>query len=322
MLVDLRIILKFLSYIYGFFAVLRRLIYEKGLIKKKKLPVYTISVGNLSVGGTGKTPFTIYLSKLVKDKNKKVVVLSRGYKRKSKEKIIICDNDKTFSDCGDEPYLIFKNGINVVVSSDRYKAGLKAKNIFNPDIFILDDGFQHFQLYRDLNILMVDATKPFWKDNLLPYGRLREPASFYKYADIIIITKTQALQEDKLKDLEGYLKSLNKPYFFAKERFSHVVDKDSNIYDFSFFKDKKVIAFAGLGNNKQFFEIVKKYFNVEKFIEFPDHFDYRDYKFEKDKIYITTEKDLIKINQKNIFAIKYEIFCDKEFEELINGFID
>lgn len=281
--------------------------------KEKRLPKPVISVGNLSVGGTGKTPIAISISKYLQNQGFKVAVLSRGYKRKSKEEIIKCDNTLNAEACGDEPFLMVKKGIDVFVGKDRYKSGMYALKIKDYDFFILDDGFQHFQLFRDFNILVVDAGKPFWKDKILPVGNLREPKSFYKYADVFLITryKGQADVIDKLKEF-------GKPFFITQERFDGLIDLDNNKIDFSFLKGKKVSVISGLGNNLQFFNLVKSLskqydFIVEEFINLPDHFDYKNFKFDLNKTYITTEKDLVKINQKNVYAVSYEILIPEEF---------
>jgi len=288
-------------------------LYEKSIIKKKRLPKPVISVGNLSVGGTGKTPIAITISKYLQNQGFKVAVLSRGYKRKSKEEIIKCDNTLNAKSCGDEPFLMVKKGMDVFVGKDRYKSGMYALKIKDYDFFILDDGFQHFQLFRDFNILVVDAGKPFWKDKILPVGNLREPKSFYKYADVFLITryKGQADVIDKLKEF-------GKPFFITQERFDGLIDLDNNKIDFSFLKGKKVSVISGLGNNLQFFNLVKSLskqydFIVEEFINLPDHFDYKNFKFDLNKTYITTEKDLVKINQKNVYAVSYEILISEEF---------
>jgi tetraacyldisaccharide 4'-kinase len=302
-----------LSAIYWTIASLRRFLYEKNIIKKKRLSKPVISVGNLSVGGTGKTPIAISISKYLQNQGFKVAVLSRGYKRKSKEEIIKCDNTLNAEACGDEPFLMVKKGIDVFVGKDRYKSGMYALKIKDYDFFILDDGFQHFQLFRDFNILVVDAGKPFWKDKILPVGNLREPKSFYKYADVFLITryKGQADVIDKLKEF-------GKPFFITQERFDGLIDLDNNKIDFSFLKGKKVSVISGLGNNLQFFNLVKSLskqydFIVEEFINLPDHFDYKNFKFDLNKTYITTEKDLVKINQKNVYAVSYEILIPEEF---------
>jgi tetraacyldisaccharide 4'-kinase len=302
-----------LSAIYWTLASLRRFLYEKNIIKKKRLSKPVISVGNLSVGGTGKTPITISISKYLQNQGFKVAVLSRGYKRKSKEEIIKCDNTLNTEACGDEPFLMVKKGIDVYVGKDRYKSGMFALKIKDYDFFILDDGFQHFQLFRDFNILVVDAGKPFWKDKILPVGNLREPKGFYKYADVFLITRYKGQT-----DVINKLKEFGKPFFITQERFDGLIDLDNNKIDFSFLKGKKVSVISGLGNNLQFFDLVKSLskqydFIVEEFISLPDHFDYKNFKFDLNKTYITTEKDLVKINQKNVYAVGYEILIPEEF---------
>ncbi|NPA51527.1 MAG: tetraacyldisaccharide 4'-kinase [Aquificae bacterium] len=319
----MKIILWTLSKIYGFLATSRRFFYENGLIPQKKLPIPVISIGNLSVGGTGKTPITIFTAKALQKKGFKVCVLSRGYKRKSQELIIAQDtNNISYEDVGDEPYIMLKQNIPIAVHKDRYKAGVEALKKIKPDIFILDDGFQHYQLYKDIDNLVTDATKPFWEDQLLPLGRLREPPSFSMYADSIIITRLHLLKEQRQKEILEQAKKFNKPVFIAREKIEKILDPFSNTYPLEILKGKKVTVFAGLGNNTQFFETVKKLsqkydFSIEEFISFPDHYDYKNFKPKKERIYLTTEKDIIKIKEKNVFALNYEIDIDKDYEELI-----
>ena len=302
--------------LYATGAYLRRKFYENGILKVKKLPVPVVSVGNLSVGGTGKTPLTIWLAKYFQSIGLNPVVLSRGYKRSSKGTLVVSDGEKIFlslEEAGDEPYLMAKKGIPVVVSSSRYEAGKLALEKLKPDIFILDDGFQHFQLYRDLNILVVDLEKPFWEDRLLPFGRLREPKSFYKYADLFLITKWKR-NEEKL----SYLEKFNKPYFFTNETADKLTDLERE-YPLNILENKEVIVFSGIGKNEYFFktvkELSKKYkFSIKRFISFPDHFDYKNVQVnEKADFYITTEKDIIKFNMPYTYALKYEIILEENF---------
>ncbi len=317
----MKLIYFILSLIYGFLAILRRYLYEHNLLKKKKLPKPVISIGNLSVGGTGKTPLTIFTVRELQKKGLKPCVLSRGYKRKSDETLIISDGKKIFFSweyAGDEPFIMAKRGIPVVVGRERYKAGLLALKSLNPDVFILDDGFQHFQLYRDINILIVDSTNPFWKDNLIPLGRLREPKSFYKYADFFVVTKLSNLDNKEKKEFLEEIKKFEKPYFIAKERLNGLIDKDYNKYDFSILKGKNVVVFAGLGNNQQFFNTAKKLskeynFKIKQFISFPDHYDYKQLDLPDSDIYLTTEKDIIKIKKENVFAILYDFEVDDKY---------
>ncbi|WP_029523452.1 tetraacyldisaccharide 4'-kinase [Persephonella sp. KM09-Lau-8] len=321
--------LKILSLIYEKLALLRRWLYDTKILKSQKLPVPVISVGNLSVGGTGKTPITIAIARKLQSQGYRVCVLSRGYKRKTKGTIVVSDGKKIFTDwksSGDEPYLIATYNIPVVVSESRYEAGIKAIELFKPDIFILDDGFQHYQLYRDIDILVVDATKPFWEDQPLPAGRLREPIETYKYADLFVINRFE-----KVKNKEQFLKKLkafDKPFFITEEKFQHLTNLKENI-PVKDLKGEKIGIFAGLGNNQQFFNTVedlsKKYnFQVLHKISFPDHYDYPSLELSQnvDK-WITTEKDIIKlkpetIKKYNIFALKYELKLPEEMVEFIN----
>ncbi|WP_456464256.1 tetraacyldisaccharide 4'-kinase [Persephonella sp.] len=316
--------LKIISQLYGFSAYVRRFLYNKGIINRKKLPVPVVSIGNLSVGGTGKTPLTIFLAKNLQKKGHTVAVLSRGYRRKSKGTVVVRNRERLLTgweDAGDEPYLIALNGIPIVVSNSRYQAGKKAIKEINPDIFILDDGFQHFQLYRDLDILVFDAMKPFWEDRLLPVGRLREPVYFYRFADIIVVNR---LNKSKNPDeITEFLKKTGKKFFISREYLKNITNlKDEK--ELSFLKGKKIGIFSGLGNNEQFFDTVERLskdigFEIVEKRSFPDHYDYtRLHLSSKPDIYLTTEKDIIKIRQNlidkhRIYAVKYSLELDEEF---------
>ncbi|WP_457622008.1 tetraacyldisaccharide 4'-kinase [Persephonella sp.] len=319
-------VLKLLSLIYGTGAVLRRKLYEKGFFKIKKLPRPVVSIGNLSVGGTGKTPLTIFTAKKLMDRGLNVCVLSRGYGRKSTGTVVVSDGKDIFVDwvqAGDEAFLIARSGIPVVVSSSRYEAGIKALDLIDVDVFILDDGFQHFQLHRDIDVLTVDATKPFWEDKLLPKGRLREPVYFYKYADVIVVNKLFSLDDERKKVILENLIKLGKPFFLSKEKVDAVTD-GINSYSLDLLKGKKVGAFSGLGNNKQFFDTVRQLsyaydFNVVSFISFPDHYEYNQLKLDKKAdLWLTTEKDLVKIGSgKNVFALQYRIEVENDYLDMI-----
>jgi tetraacyldisaccharide 4'-kinase len=316
--------LKLLSEIYGSLAKGRRYLYEKGLIKKRKLPVPVISIGNLSVGGTGKTPLTIFIAQKLIEKGYSVAVLSRGYKRKSRGTVIVRDREKILADwteAGDEPFLMAKNGIPVVVSESRYEAGIKAVEKINPDTVILDDGFQHFQLHRDVNILVVDATQPFWEDSLLPAGRLREPPEFYRYADIIVINRLEKVKDKK--KIISKIEETGKDFFVSREKIESLTDLEKS-YPLDILSGKNVGIFSGLGNNSQFFSTAENIskdlgFGITEKISYPDHYDYKQLNLsEKPDFWLTTEKDIIKIRQEDIkkyriLALQYTLELDSEF---------
>ncbi len=317
---------KLITYTYENLAILRRKLYRNKILKADKFDIPVISIGNLSVGGTGKTPVTIATAKKFQEFGYKVCVLSRGYKRKSKGTVVVSNGKDIFVDvktAGDEPYLIAKNGIPVVVGESRYKAGLKALEELEVDIFILDDGFQHYQLERDVDVLVIDATKPFWKDELLPFGRLREPKHFNKYADVFVITKLFLLNEKEKDEFFYYLQQYAKPYFIAEEKFTRFVDNRLE-YSFDIMVDVDIGVFSGLGNNDQFFRYMmncadKCGFRIKYMKSFPDHYDYQKLDLYKDvDFWITTYKDFIKLSPEkveeyNIFALMYDLFLPDEY---------
>lgn len=313
-----------LSVLYGFFAALNRYLYMLGIRKSYRLPRPVISVGNLSVGGTGKTPVVIAISKYLQSVGKKPVVLSRGYKRRYKD-TFICNESFSFEECGDEPVLISRYGIDVVVGKDRFYSAKLAVDKLKPDIFILDDGFQHHPVKKDINILLVDATKPFWDDNLLPVGNLREPKTFYRYADCFIITRLE-----RLKNKELFLKKISefkKPYYIAKEMFGNLYNINKDVKRFEELKGKDVIVMSAIGDNRQFFDKMAEFadiykFNIKKSVKFIDHYDYSNFKPDSNITYITTEKDIVKIKKENVYAVEYRFQIEEGFYKFMMEKLD
>ena len=293
---------------YAFGVHLRNFFYDKGFIKPRKLPIPVISVGNLSVGGTGKTTFVIFLTNLLKDK--KVCILLRGYKRKSRGVLAVSEYGKLLTDwekAGDEAYLLARllPKACVVVAEDRYKGGEFALREFNPEVLILDDGFQHRKLHRDIDILLLKRKDVY--DYLLPFGNLREPINSLKRADVIILS---------YQDVDPFEFKTHKPTFRMFREFSSLLNTEFEEIPIEVLKNKELIAFSGIGDNEQFLKVLKNLgFKIKKFISFPDHYDYKNFKPEKGKIYITTPKDLVKLqNYSNIFALNFKVKVDKEEE--------
>lgn len=191
----IHVILYLLSIPYGLAVRLRLFLYGRGILKTHTLPCRVVSIGNITVGGTGKTPVTIALAREIQEGGRSVVILSRGYKSKGPSKDgmrVVSDENEillTPRESGDEPYLMATKlpGVPIVVSSNRVKAGGYIMERFAPDIILLDDGFQHIRLYRDVNIMLVDARRGFGSGYLLPRGPLREPVTEIKRADIIMV---------------------------------------------------------------------------------------------------------------------------------------
>jgi tetraacyldisaccharide 4'-kinase len=175
-----------LALLFGAGAGARNTLYDRGLLKPRRLQGPVVSIGNLSVGGTGKTPFIIVLGELLKQRGIKFDVLSRGYGRQSKG-VRIVDPAGTAKEFGDEPLLIARRlGVPLVVGEDRYHAGIAAEKTFGPQLHLLDDGFQHRALARDFDIVLV--TPEDAADRLLPAGRLREPLSSLQRADAVTLS--------------------------------------------------------------------------------------------------------------------------------------
>ena len=181
-----------LSWLYGLVVRLRNQLFEFGILKSRNFDTPIISVGNITVGGSGKTPHVEYLINLLKD-NMKVAVLSRGYKRKSSG-YVLADKESTMRDIGDEPYQMKTKFKNIYVAVDKNRCNgidhiLKDKETKDTDVILLDDAYQHRYVKPGINILLTDYHRLIIHDKLLPAGRLREPQSGKKRADIVIITK-------------------------------------------------------------------------------------------------------------------------------------
>ncbi len=295
-----------LNYLNPYFYIIsiRNFFYDKKFFKSYKLSVPVISIGNLSVGGTGKTSIVRYLCENLAD-NFHIGILSRGYKRKSKGTLIVSYKGKiqeNWKRAGDEPFLLAKifekKGlqISIVVDENRVRGGEKAVKELGVDLIILDDGFQHRRLKRDLDIVLIK--KDDLKNRVLPFGRLREPLTSLKRADAIVLT---------YQDYQPFDYSLqDKPIFKLYRKNWRVLNyKLEEINP----KDKEFIAFCGLGDNRQFFITLKRLnLKIKKMISFPDHYDYSNFTLSPDESYITTLKDGIKLESKeNLFFLDFSI---------------
>lgn len=199
-------VLKGLSYIFALIVSIRYLLYSTGILRRYPLGIQVISIGNVTAGGTGKTPVTEIFARTLSAEGRKVAILSRGYRRKEAPwwqrlftqvvtpPLVVSDGKHVLLDSavgGDEPYMLATNlpGVAVVVDRNRVKAGRYAVNRLNCDTLILDDGFQYQKLKHSTEILLVDSTNPFGNGNMLPRGILREPARNLSRADLIFLTK-------------------------------------------------------------------------------------------------------------------------------------
>jgi tetraacyldisaccharide 4'-kinase len=180
--------------LYTWGASGRRTLFDRGWLRPKRLPCPVLSIGNLTVGGTGKTPMTAFLAQRLQAAGCRVAILSRGYGGQTRGSNMVSDGQRLllkYPAAGDEAILLAQEfpGIPVVTGVDRYQAGLLAWEKFRPELLLLDDGFQHFQLYRDLDVVLLDATRPFGNGRLLPRGPLREPVETLRRPLLLVLTR-------------------------------------------------------------------------------------------------------------------------------------
>jgi tetraacyldisaccharide 4'-kinase len=192
-----------LAALYGWGARSRRKLYARGIFPVRRLPAPVVSVGNLTVGGTGKTPVTACLARRLQETGRRVAILSRGYGGQRRGLTRLSDGQRLLARppaVGEEAYWLARTlpGAAVYTGAARLEAGMAAWREFQPDLFLLDDGFQHFQLHRDLDIVLLDAASPFGNGRLLPRGPLREPVAALAAAQVLILTRFQAGAHDRV----------------------------------------------------------------------------------------------------------------------------
>lgn len=277
-------VLLILSFVYGGVMRVRARLYAAGILPSRRLPCRVISIGNITAGGTGKTPMTILVAQLIREMGYRVVVISRGYRgRLEATGGIVSDGETIFlgpEDAGDEPSLMARvlKGIPVLVGRRRYETGMLAVKRFNPDVIVLDDAFQHMGLKRDLNLVLLDGRSPFGNGHLLPRGSLREPESALERAHAVVYTRCSPSVGMPLrpKQFPG-----PRPVFYA--RHAPVIRTGGSTADptltdstdLSPLASRKVVAFGGVADNRPFFDSLEEAGCVVlKRCFFPDHHRY------------------------------------------------
>ena len=309
-----------LSIIFKFVTDIRNKLYDCNFLKSEKINVPVISVGNLSTGGTGKTPmvdFIIY--NLKRDYN--ISVLSRGYNRKSKGFIEIKNSDNP-SLVGDEPFLIKSNHSEVPVFAceDRVEGAKKIISENNTNLILLDDAFQHRKISRNLDIVLTDYNNLFYKDYLLPYGNLRESRNNINRADVIIVTKCPLdfNKADAIKIKNQINPKKTQSLFFSQIKYS---EKLFGFKELSFvaIRNSKLTLVTGIANSQPLKEYLKKNnVNFDHF-DYPDHYNYsrkdvnKILATTKNNIILTTKKDYYKLSQ---FKIDNLLYIDIKVEFL------
>ncbi|MBE36890.1 MAG: tetraacyldisaccharide 4'-kinase [Opitutaceae bacterium] len=322
------VFLQLMSYLFSGIAQLRFWLYKHRILHDQPLGCLVVVVGNLTVGGTGKTPVVEKFARALHDRGRKVAILSRGYKSKappiwkkwwwslthgqeppprivSDGKNVLLDSEQS----GDEPYMLAKNlpGVIVLVDKNRVKSGAYAIKEFGCDTLVLDDGFQYLPLKGQLNLLLVDKTNPFGNGHLLPRGILREPIKHLKRASYVFLTKSNGERDQELEALiqkhnpgVDAIECAHKPKYL--QRFE---SEERQTLDF--LKGRRVVAFCGIATPESFEKFLRdlgaKIVGRERYL---DHYRYGEDDFEElealarkedaDCI-ITTEKDAVRINE-------------------------
>lgn len=309
--------LKFCSFFYGIGSGLKNFFYDKKIIKPKKVDAYVISVGNMTTGGVGKTPVVAEIAKFVIAAGKKTAIISRGYGgRLSNRKInMISDGERIYFDAvqaGDEPYMLAENtpGCYVFTCKDRYMAAKYAVEKFGVEVIILDDGFQHRKLHRDMDIVLMDSVKGFGNENLLPAGPLREGPEALERIDKFVVVSKNFNHETAEKVAKIMQKRLKIPttVCYTEPDYVYNIKTGQRLME-----GLAVTAMSAIGQPQQFYDFLKD-FQVVKNITFDDHHQYTpgDIVGVSGSI-ITTEKDAVKLarfDRDNIYALKLKTVID------------
>ena len=312
--------LKPLGWLYGRIVDLRHSFYNKGFFKSFPLGTRTISIGNITAGGTGKTPLVAYVADLLSENGERVCILTRGYGRENpKQRVLVSDLEKVLVNArtgGDEPVELARKLVGkaiIVADADRIAAAEWAKKTFGITAFVLDDGFQHRRALRDLDIVCIDATDPFGGGSLLPAGRLREPLHNLERAHAIVITRTNLV--DNVSGLAAQISghTPNARIFEARSEIINIVEIGRSVSQLPVTDDPRLyarivksFAFCGLGNPSNFFkQLAVDGFDLAGKKPFPDHYYYKQEGIRKlenlahssgAEILLTTSKDAVKLS--------------------------
>ncbi|MFH1146434.1 MAG: tetraacyldisaccharide 4'-kinase [Pseudomonadota bacterium] len=335
-----------LGCLYGLGMRVRSELYERSIFKRATLPCRVISLGNLTLGGSGKTPATIWLSGYIRDRGKRVCIVSRGYKAQQTQSVgIVSDGRKLLlspAAAGDEPFMMAKAlpGIPVLTGKKRFDAGMRAIQAFQSEIIILDDAYQHLALNRDLNIVLLRTGRPFGNGYVFPAGILREPLSALKRADAFVLTYAQEESASETERQREFLERRfpGKPVFISHCRptgFFYCGDQGQ--YDFAELKGRKALAFCGIANPESFRStLAGSGLELVDFRAYQDHYGFQEQDLldlEKRalacgaEIMITTEKDAVKISMYDerklpTAALKTEFTFEPVFEEFISKHLE
>ena len=315
---------------------LRIALYETNYFKAQQLNAPVISVGNLTVGGTGKTPLVSFLARYLRDEGHDVAILSRGYKRASRGRVEVANERGVLTgplEAGDEPYLLATQcaGVRVVVDEDRSAAGQWLEAQAPVSVFVLDDGFQHLGLARDLNLALIDATEPLDESEMVPLGRLREPLTSLRRADAVIVTRAdQPFDQQAVKKLIARYCRENTPIFYAYHDVTGLrrLEGEGIVSPITFTR-RRVAVLSGIARPERFVDDLLHFgMTIALRRDFVDHHRYTREEFlevsEQARIagaeaMIVTEKDAmnlpaeaVKASSLPVYAAQIEFRCEEE----------
>lgn len=313
-------LLKFCSIFYGIGSGFKNLLYDKNIIKPKKVDAFVISVGNFTTGGVGKTPVVAEIAKYFVEKGERVAIISRGYggKLNNKKVHVISDGINLYYKAdmaGDEPYWLAVN-LNmcaVLTCSNRYKAAEYAIKELGITKIILDDGFQHRKLARDLDIVLVDSEKMFGNENLLPAGPLREGMEgFKRVSELVIVSKNvDHTRAEKIAKIMQKKQGIKATVCKVEPDYAYNIISGEHLQN-----GAEIIALSAIGQPEQFYKFLEKDYKIKEKITFDDHHQYtKDDIANIDGTIVTTEKDAVKLallNKNNIYALKLKTVLDVE----------
>ncbi len=277
-----RLLLRFFSAGYSAAMAARRTLYSSGVLRARRLPVPVVCFGNISAGGTGKTSTVVMAALELARSGRKPAILLRGYKRPGKSSrvtVLAKGRPLSLEDAGDEALMLYRMleqaGVPVLVSSDRFASGTIAVSELGRDIILLDDGFQHFALERDADIVLVNATAPFSADRVLPSGNLREPASALARADAVIITHCEQVTQEAVDALTAEIKAVNPAAGIIESIHSPETFMDPATAlqtDLNALKGRPAAALSGIGDPASFEAVLKKLkIDLKQIWRYPDH---------------------------------------------------
>lgn len=317
-------LLKFCSIFYGIGSGFKNLLYDKNIIKPKKVDAFVISVGNFTTGGVGKTPVVAEIAKYFVEKGERVAIISRGYggKLNNKEVHVISDGINLYYKAdmaGDEPYWLAVN-LNmcaVLTCSNRYKAAEYAIKELGVTKIILDDGFQHRKMARDVDIVLVDSEKMFGNENLLPAGPLREGMEgFKRVSELVIVSKNvDHTRAEKIAKIMQKKQGIKTTVCKIEPDYAYNIISGEHLQN-----GAEIIALSAIGQPEQFYKFLEKDYNIKEKITFDDHHQYTENDIANIAgTIVTTEKDAVKLallNKNNIYALKLKTVLN--IESLVN----